>query len=142
MAFTTADIIFNNYPLPPDGAAAPSVPPGGGGVAAGGSPGTAASAGNGLDAVAIFGNPKFDFAMTSYPDKTVDATPINLIPIEAGAIRGARALYRIIANGVAANAPKINGAAIVNWDNAAGAINVIEWIYTGTEYLYECRQVN
>jgi hypothetical protein len=98
--------------------------------------------GNGLVFVPTFGNPKFDAVTTTYATKTVDATPINLVPIEVGSIAGARAIHRIIADGVASHAPTINGAAISNWNNAAGTINLIEWLYDGYEYVYECRQVN
>lgn len=84
---------------------------------------------------------QFNFATTAYAQQTV-TVPLTFTPVSAGATAGSGAIVRLIADGT--NAPTFPGfkesVGSAQYDNRAGVLNVVQFIFDGTDYWYSVFQ--
>ena len=70
--------------------------------------------------------------------------PLTISPNTVGAVPGASAVLRLVADGVNSNAPTFNNFKQITgssgWDNRAGKINIINIQYDGVDYLFSITQ--
>lgn len=86
-------------------------------------------------------------AFTAFPlvmAQSVITGPVTITPNASGAIPGASVLMRLVANGVANNAPLFagctQGTGSSGWDNRAGAVNLVQMQYDGSTYWFSIMQ--
>ena len=70
--------------------------------------------------------------------------PVTVTVNQAGALPGASVLMRMVADGVAINAPVFvgctQGTGSSGWDNRAGAVNLVQMQFDGTTYWFSIMQ--
>ena len=108
---------------------------------------TTSGSGSGTASSATFLPFNSTVPFTAFPTvmqtKQINA-PLTISPNTVGAIPGATAILRLVADGVQANTPTFNNLKQITgssgWDNRAGKINLINIQYDGVDYLFSIYQ--
>ena len=105
------------------------------------------SAAAGGTSSASFANFSISPVFTAFPlvmRQQVISGPLAITVSTVGALPGASVLMRLVADGVAANAPTFvgctQGTGSSGWDNRAGAVNLVQMQYDGVTYWFSIMQ--